>query len=70
MKYAVVIEKGPESYGAYVPDLPGCGVAGNSKAEVLRLIKEAVVLHIEGMKEQGVAIPAASAIEFVDVVAA
>jgi predicted RNase H-like HicB family nuclease len=70
MKYAVVIEKGPTSYGAYVPDLPGCGVAGSSKEEVLRLIKEAVVLHVEGMKEQGLAIPRASTIEFVDVEAA
>lgn len=70
MKYAVIIEKGPKSYGAYVPDLPGCGVAGSSKAEVLRLIREAVVMHIEGIKEQGLDIPAASSIEFVDVAAA
>ena len=70
MKYAVVIEKGTNSYGAYAPDLPGCGVAGSSQEEVLQLIKEAIVLHVEGMKEQGMAIPKASAIEFVDVVAA
>ncbi len=70
MKYAVVIEKGPTSYGAYVPDLPGCGVAGSTREEVLRRIKEAVLLHIEEMKEQGMTIPRASSIEFVDVAAA
>ena len=70
MKYAVVIEKGPKSYGAYVPDLPGCVAVGSSKPEVVRLIREAVAFHIEGMKEQGIDIPTASSIEFVDVVAA
>ena len=69
MKYAVVIEKGSRSYGAYPPDLPGCGVAGSSREEVMDLIQAAVSMHLEGLKEQGLEIPAPSAIEFVDVAA-
>ncbi len=57
MRYLVVVEKGPSSYGAYVPDLPGCVAAGESKEEVLALIREAMELHIEGLKEQGQPIP-------------
>ncbi len=69
MKYAVVIEKGPSSYGAYAPDLPGCGVAGSSRDEVMDLIQEAVSMHLAGLKEDGLEIPAPSTIEFVDVAA-
>jgi predicted RNase H-like HicB family nuclease len=51
MRYLVIVEKGPISYGAYVPDLPGCVAAGESEAEVLSLIREAVELHLEGLEE-------------------
>lgn len=57
MRYAVVIEKGPESYGAYVPDLPGVISAGETEAEVTANIREAVALHLEGLREIGSAIP-------------
>ena len=57
MEYLVVIEKGPKSYGAYVPDLPGCVAVGESRREVLKLIREAVSLHIEAMREAGEAVP-------------
>jgi predicted RNase H-like HicB family nuclease len=46
MKYGVVIEKGENSYGAYVPDLPGCVAAAETLAEVKALISEAVQFHI------------------------
>ena len=70
MKYAVVIEKGPESFGAYAPDLPGCAVAGNSREEVVRLIQEAIVLHLQSLREHGDEVPPpASSFEFVDVAA-
>ena len=70
MKYAVVIEKGPESFGAYAPDLPGCAVAGNSREEVVRLIQEAIELHLQSLREHGEEIPPpASSFEFVDVAA-
>ena len=70
MKYAVVIEKGENGYGAYVPDLPGCIAAADTKEEVKKLIHEAVEFHIEGLKEDGEPIPKpASSIEFIEVAA-
>ncbi len=57
MRYAIVIEKGPTSYGAYVPDLPGCVAVGKSAEETRKLIAEAVPLHLEGMREDGLPIP-------------
>ena len=57
MRYLVVVEKGESSYGAYVPDLPGCIAAADSKDEVLRLIREAIEFHIEGLRDDGVPIP-------------
>ena len=69
MKYAVVIEKGPDSYGAYAPDLPGCGVAGETREEALQLIAEAIKLHLEALAEQGLNAPPASSIEIVEVAA-
>ena len=57
MQYLVVVEKGPSSYGAHGPDLPGCIAAGETKDEVLSLIREAIEFHIEGMRLNGEAIP-------------
>jgi predicted RNase H-like HicB family nuclease len=57
MRYAVVIEKGPTSYGAYVPDLPGCVAVGASAAEVKTLITEAIALHLAGLREDGLPVP-------------
>lgn len=70
MRY-LVVEKGPSSYGAYVPDLSGCVAAGESREEVLSLIREAIALHLEGLKKQGQPIPApASTSDHVEVEAA
>ena len=63
-RYAVIIEKGPMNYGAYVPDLPGCVAVGNSVEEVQKLIREAIELHIEAMIEDGDAIPEATTTTF------
>jgi len=60
MQYLVVIEKGPSSYGAYAPDLPGCIAAADSEAEVRLLIKEAIEFHIAGLREDGLPVPAPS----------
>jgi predicted RNase H-like HicB family nuclease len=57
MRYMVVLEQGPTSYGAYVPDLPGCVAVGESQQEVLELIQEAIEFHLEGLKEEGQHIP-------------
>jgi predicted RNase H-like HicB family nuclease len=67
MKYGVVIEKGETSYGAYVPDLPGCIAVGKTLEEVEQLIREAVQFHIEGLQEEGLPIPEPSSFfEFVE----
>jgi predicted RNase H-like HicB family nuclease len=57
MKYAVLIEKGNTSYGASVPDLPGCIAVGETLEEVQRLIREAIAFHLEGLREEGLPIP-------------
>ena len=57
MQYLVVIEEGPSSFGAYVPDLPGCIAAGETREEVATLIHEAIELHIEDLKAQGQEVP-------------
>ena len=57
MKYAVVIERGPSSYGASVPDLPGCVAVAKTRAAVERLIGEAIALHLAGMREDGLDVP-------------
>ena len=70
MKYAVVIERGPTSYGAYVPDLPGCVAVADTREEVMHLIQEAIAFHIEGMREDGERIPLpSSSVEFIEVAA-
>ena len=57
MQYLVIVEKGPTSYGAYVPDLPGCIATAESRDEVLKLIREAIELHIDGLRDDGQPIP-------------
>jgi predicted RNase H-like HicB family nuclease len=56
-RYLVVIERGETSYGAYVPDLPGCVAVGESAEEVRRLIAEAIELHLEALRADGDPIP-------------
>lgn len=57
MEYLVVIERGPSSFGAYVPDLPGCVAVGETRQEVEALIREAIEFHIEGLREGGQPLP-------------
>lgn len=71
MQYMVVIERSETGYGAYVPDLPGCVAAAASRDETLRLIKEAIEFHIEGLREAGEPVPEPASIgEIVEVNAA
>ena len=68
MRYAIVIEKSENGYGAYVPDLPGCVAAGESLEETERLIKEAIEFHLEGMRVDGISPPPpTSRAEYVEV---
>lgn len=57
MKYTVVYERTARNFSAYVPDLPGCVAAAKTKAETRRLIREAIKMHIEAMREDGEPIP-------------
>lgn len=57
MEYMVIIEESENSYGAYVPDLPGCVAVGDTREEVLTLIQEAMVLHLELLREDGLPVP-------------
>jgi predicted RNase H-like HicB family nuclease len=57
MKYTIIIEKGKTSYGAYVPDLPGCVAVAETEKEVKELIKEAIEFHLESLKNDKKRIP-------------
>jgi predicted RNase H-like HicB family nuclease len=67
----VVVERGESTWGAHVPDLPGCVAVGETRAEVMSLIRDAIAMHIEGLREAGLPVPKPiSEGEFVDVEAA
>ena len=71
MRYLVIIEKGETSYGAYIPDLPGCAAVGETEAEVMELIHEAIEFHLEGLRDEGENIPQPrSDVGYVEVLAA
>ena len=57
MRYVVVYEQTNTGYSAYVPDLPGCVAAGGTRDETDRLIREAIALHVEGLREADELIP-------------
>lgn len=57
MQYVVILEEGPKSWGAYAPDLPGCVAAGDTREEAMKLIRDAIEFHLDGMKEAGEPIP-------------
>ena len=68
MRYAIVIEKGEGNYSAYVPDLPSCVATGDTPEEMRREIAEAIAFHIEGMRADGLPVPAPSSdVVYIDV---
>ena len=70
MKYAVVIEKAESNFSVFVPDLPGCVATGSTIQEVEEQIREAIEFHIEGMLQDGEAIPLpSSTVEYIEVAA-
>lgn len=67
-RYAIVIEKASTNYAAYVPDLPGCVATGATVEETESLLREAIDLHLDGLREDGLPIPEpASVVEYLDV---
>jgi predicted RNase H-like HicB family nuclease len=70
MRYAIVIEKACPNYSAYVPDLPGCIATGETPGDVQEAIRDAIALHLEGLRQDGAPIPAASSrVDYVEVTA-
>ena len=70
MRYAIVIEQADGNYSAYVPDLPGCVVTGSTIEEVETEMREAIAFHLEGLREDGLTIPAPSSqVEYLEVTA-
>ncbi len=70
MRYAIVIEKPPGNYSAYGPDLPGCVATGATVAEVEAEIHDAILFHLEGLREDGLPVPAPeSQVEYVEIAA-
>lgn len=61
MRYAVVIEPAGANFSAYVPDLPGCVATGSTSQETENTIREAIVFHIEGLRAEGLPVPAPQA---------
>lgn len=61
-RYTIIIEKGAKSYGAFVPDLPGCVAAAKTRQAVTRLIRQAIELHAEDMRSRGERVPPPQAV--------
>ena len=67
MRYAIVIERAENNYAAYVPDLPGCVSTGETLEDVEKNIREAIQLHVDGLREDGLPVPESSAVcEYVE----
>lgn len=70
MRYAIVIEQAADNFSAYVPDLPGCVATGSTQQEAEEQLREAIAFHLDGLREDGVAIPPpASRVEYIEVAA-
>ena len=70
MRYAVVIENAGPNYSAYVPDLPGCVATATTIEDAEREIREAIEFHLEGLREDGIAIPPpSSSVGYIEIAA-
>ena len=69
MRYNIIIERGPSNFSAYAPDFPGCVAAADTEAETIALMKEALEMHIEDMRQRGETIPQPSEVREVEVAA-
>jgi predicted RNase H-like HicB family nuclease len=68
MRYVIVIEQTGGNYSAYAPDVPGCVATGATIEEVQQALQEALIFHLEGLREEGLPIPQPSTVAYVDVV--
>ena len=69
MRYTIIIERGPDNFSAYAPDFPGCVAAADTEEETIRLMKEALEMHVEDMRQRGEPIPQPSAAREIEVAA-
>jgi predicted RNase H-like HicB family nuclease len=70
LRYAIIIEKAESNYSAYVPDLPGCIATGGTIEEIKRLMQEGIEIHLQGMREDGLPIPAPTTlVDYADIAA-
>ena len=69
MRYNIIIEQGPCNFSAYAPDFPGCVAAADTEEETIQLMKEALEMHIDDMKQRGQPIPPPSAMREIEVAA-
>ena len=69
MRYTIIIERGPDNFSAYAPDFPGCVAAAKTEDETIRLMKEALEMHVEDMRQRGEPIPKPSAAREIEVAA-
>ena len=68
VRYAIVIERAQNNYAAYVPDLPGCVATGQTQEETEQRIREAIELHLRGLRQDGLPIPEPlSQVEYIEV---
>lgn len=61
-RFLIVIEDAGQNFSAYSPDLPGCVATGDTREETERNMYEAIQMHIEGLREDGVPIPSSTAV--------
>ena len=67
-RYAIVVEKANSNYSAYVPDLPGCVATGRTVDETERRLREAIELHVAGLRQDGIEVPEpSSTVDYLDV---
>lgn len=69
MRYTIILERGSNNFSAYAPDFPGCVAAADTEAETLALMKGALEMHIEDMRERGETIPEPSTAREIEVAA-
>jgi predicted RNase H-like HicB family nuclease len=66
MQYVMIIERGEQNYSAYFPDLPGCVATGKTREELKQRMREALELHLRGMREDGLPLPEPSLVDYIE----